>query len=351
MEVTFKHIFPVAISFFSTVLIIKILFNFAIAIDLVDSPDHRKVHKGNIPLIGGISVLCGFTLACLINPAGLNEFSTLFFSLILLSIIGVLDDHGDVSIMKRFCVQILSCLIMIFYGGISIITFGDLTGFSFPILSGFLEVPITVFCVVGVINALNLIDGIDGLCASLSIIAFSGIIILHQITSSNHTVSLIVYFVSALLAFLLINLSIINKFIPKVFLGDAGTTMIGFILCWYFIKLSNGSENNLFRPITAVWLLSIPIMDTVAVFLRRLYERKSPWKAGRDHIHHILLMRGFKHYQVLIILIGVSIIASSVGIYCEVIRAPEYYLFYGYIIYFILYMCATSYLLSLNKNC
>ena len=236
-------------------------------------------HQGEIPLIGGIAIVFGFSLACLLSVRGLSEWRPLFFCMIPLVFVGVMDDHGDVSVSKRVGMQIISCLVMIYHGDVRLNNFGDLAGLDYVITFEGLEVVVTVFCVVGVINALNLIDGIDGLCASLCLVTFGGIFALTKLTGSSASVSLILYFSGALFAFLIVNLGLSQRIVPKVFLGDAGTTIIGFFLCWHLIRMSNG-DNALFRPITAVWMLALPIMDTLAVMIRRIRSQKSPFGLG-----------------------------------------------------------------------
>ena len=341
-----NHITPSLVAFMSTYGFIAICYKFAVSINLVDQPDNRKNHQGEVPVIGGIAVVFGFSLACLLSSRGLTEWRPLFFCMIPLVVVGVMDDHGDVSVSKRVGMQIISCLVMIYYGNVRINNFGDLAGFGHPITFGGLESVITVFCVVGVINALNLIDGIDGLCASLCLITFGGIFALAKLMGSSVSVSLLVYFSAALFAFLIVNLGLTQRIVKKVFLGDAGTTIIGFFLCWHLIRMSSGAD-PLFRPITAVWLLALPIMDTLAVMIRRIRLSKSPFLPGRDHIHHQLMNSGLSSRKTLVILVAVSMFLVGVGVLCEVKEVPEPFIFYGILILFGLYYAGSE---KLNRH-
>ena len=222
-----NHITPLLVAFMSTYGFMAICYKFAVSINLVDQPDNRKNHQGEVPVIGGIAVVFGFSLACLLSSRGLSEWRPLFLCIIPLVVVGVMDDHGDISVSKRVGMQVISCLVMIYYGNVRINNFGDLAGFGHPITFGGLESVITVFCVVGVINALNLIDGIDGLCASLCLVTFGGIFALAKLTGTSVSVSLLLYFSAALVAFLIGNLGLTQRIVKKVFLGDAGTTIIG----------------------------------------------------------------------------------------------------------------------------
>ena len=340
------HIIPSITAFAGTYLFLIFCYKFAISIDLVDRPDHRKKHQGEVPLIGGMAIVFGFSLACLVSASSLAEWRPLFLCIIPLAVVGVMDDHGDISVLKRIVVQIISCLVMIYHGNVRINNFGDLTGFGFPFFFGELGAVLTVFCVVGVINALNLIDGIDGLCASICLVAFGGILALVKLTGIGESVSLILYFSSGLITFLIVNLGLSRRIVKKVFLGDAGTTIIGFFLCWYLIRMSNGADAA-FRPIAAVWLLALPIMDTLAVMIRRIRSHQSPFRAGRDHIHYQLMNIGFSSRKTLSILVAVASLMAVIGIIGEIKKVQESFMFYGILILFGLYYIGSE---KLSRN-
>jgi UDP-GlcNAc:undecaprenyl-phosphate/decaprenyl-phosphate GlcNAc-1-phosphate transferase len=151
---------------------------------------------------------------------------------------------------------------------------------------------------------------------------------------------------SSLIAFLVVNLNLTFGMVGKVFLGDAGTALIGFFLCWYLIKLT-GPGVDVFNQITAVWLIALPIMDTLAVMIRRIRSKQSPFRPGRDHIHHLLLRAGFSSFKVLVILIGISTIFAGIGILGEIMKVPELFMFLAILIFFALYLIITQ---KLNQN-
>ena len=137
--------------------------------------------------------------------------------------------------------------------------------------------------------------------------------------------------------------------VKKVFLGDAGTTVIGFFLCWHLIRLSNG-DNALFRPITAVWLLALPIIDTLAVMIRRIRSKQSPFRPGRDHIHHQLMNVGLSSRSTLLILVACSMLLVGVGVMSEVKEVPEPFMFFGILILFGLYYAGSEKLIRNSKS-
>ena len=175
----------------------------------------------------------------------------------------------------------------------------------------------------------------------MCLVTFWGIFALAKLTGSSVSVALLLYFGAALFAFLIVNLGLTQRIVKKVFLGDAGTTIIGFFLCWHLIRMSNG-DNAVFRPITAVWLLALPIMDTLAVMIRRIRLNKSPFLPGRDHIHHQLMNIGLSSRKTLVILVAFSMSLVGVGVLCEVKEVPESFMFYGILILFGLYYAGSE---------
>jgi UDP-GlcNAc:undecaprenyl-phosphate/decaprenyl-phosphate GlcNAc-1-phosphate transferase len=238
------HLSSIIVGFFCTVFLIKILSPIALSIQLIDKPDKRKQHKGTIPLIGGIAIILGFSFGCLLSPVSLSEWRSLFLCLIPLIIVGVLDDHGDLSVKKRVAAHILTVLIMIFYAKIKVHQLGDLVGTGTQIELNGADTILTILFLLGIINSLNLIDGIDGLCASVCMVALGGLLLIIKLNSANVSIAIISYFFVCLFAFLISNLALLKRYIPKVFLGDAGTTVIGFFLCWNLLKMSQGVAYN-----------------------------------------------------------------------------------------------------------
>ena len=217
------------------------------------------------------------------------------------------------------------------------IEFGDLFGLGYKLEANkIVAVPITIICVVGVINSLNLIDGIDGLCGFLTLIALFSICLIVKIKGVDASLVLILHFSAALIAYLLVNIDLMRFLIKKVFLGDAGTTIIGIFLCWHMIKLSN-SSTSVFRPIIAVYLISLPIMDTLSIMLRRIKKNESPFKAGRDHIHHLLMLAGLSQTKTLFLLVGLSFLIAGIGVIAELKNIKESYMFYSFMFIFSLY--------------
>jgi UDP-GlcNAc:undecaprenyl-phosphate GlcNAc-1-phosphate transferase len=224
---------------------------------------------------------------------------------------------------------------MIWGAGVELRSVGDLTGWR-PIGLWVFAIPMTIFAIVGVVNAVNMMDGVDGLAGSLALIAFA------WFAAMAHGSGLQVHFVTALLfcgaiaGFLVFNFRFPWQRHARVFLGDAGSLMIGFALGWFAIDLSQGPDRSV-PPIAALWVLMLPLIDCVSLISRRLANRRSPFVADRQHIHHYLQERGFSHGQSMAILLGLSTLFGAVGYFAWQLRLPEAVLFWPFFFGFFAY--------------
>jgi len=193
-----------------------------------------------------------------------------------------------------------------------------------------------VFAVVGVVNSLNMMDGLDGLGGSIAFVAFAWYAAVANASGLDVQFKTALIFCGAIAGFLLFNLRFPWQKHARVFLGDAGSLMIGFALGWFAIDLTQGSGRT-FPPIAALWVLVLPLADCVSLMTRRLTARKSPFVADSHHIHHYLLARGFTHGQTLGILVGLSALFGAVGFFAWHLGLPESWLFwpffFGYFAY------------------
>lgn len=295
------------IAFTTTAIFIRLLRPFAIKINLIDTPDnHRKHHNGSIPMIGGVAMFLGFISSILISDYDLNPHRGVFLAFVIIIVIGVLDDHQDISVKARFSFQILAVLIMCSMSDVIIHELGNLFGLGNIILNNW-AIPFTVIGVIGVMNSINFIDGIDGLAAGVSLICFSALSIAAFTAGTDTTMPIIFTGITA--AFLWFNLFAKRK----IFLGDAGSTYLGLALAWLLIE-SNNNELKSIEPITAIWLLALPIFDTLAVMMRRIKQGQSPYRPDRNHLHHIFMRAGFSSKKTLTIFLLFSSLLAGVGL-------------------------------------
>lgn len=312
-----------------TLLLIPSLSKIAISYGLTDKPDKRKQHSGEVPLVGGIAIFGALMLGSLIS-IGSVEISPLLLTLCLAMLaLGMVDDYTDLSARFRFLVQIIVAIVMVVFGDIRIENLGSLLGSQDVVLNGTLSLIFTVLCTVGVINAVNMIDGMDGLAGSILLISFSslaGLAAINGDTSSAYTLFLIV---GGLGAFLWYNSRLAR---PKavIFMGDSGSMFLGLVLVWFFVDLTQ-SSNPALTPTAAGWILGLPLIETVVVMVGRIVDRKSPFDAGRDHLHHKLTDAGISPSHSVLTMCGLHVLLVSVGVTYSSTIGIEAFLFWAFV--------------------
>jgi UDP-GlcNAc:undecaprenyl-phosphate/decaprenyl-phosphate GlcNAc-1-phosphate transferase len=286
--------FTPIMSFVFTFLLIPVLRKAAIRVGLTDKPNNRKVHTSAVPLVGGISIFITTFVTLGLILQGHKEIiflkNILFTSFILLTV-GVIDDRFDLKASLKLVVQLLLAH-FIFMQGIKIESLHGLFGI-FEI-SEWAQYLLTIITITGVVNAFNLMDGIDGLAAGLSIIGFAVFIVLSFMTGQEILTVVFISFLGASLAFLHFNFSKTQK----VFMGDAGSLMIGFIMAVSGIKLIQvvqGTAQISIVMLGVLVVMLIPVFDALRVFRKRIKAGKSPFSPDKNHLHHLLLSIGLKH--------------------------------------------------------
>lgn len=323
-------------TFFIAAAILFFMRKVARKIGLVDKPSGRKMHTGNIPLIGGVAICITIVHYIYSHPDLINHGDLFMLCISCLTLIGVFDDRFDLSVKFRMAVQTAVSLVMIYFAGAKMLTLGDMFGFG-EIELGITSVAVTVLAVIGCINAFNMVDGIDGLLGGLSIVTFGSLAILLSLTGDQKLSYLCILLVVTIIPYILMNLGLVGRK-RKVFMGDAGSMMIGFTVIWLLIGASQNSGTPMIRPVTALWLIAVPLMDMVAIMLRRIKQKKSPFKPDREHLHHICQRIGCSSLQTLMLICSVSAILAGIGMLGEVFEVPEYYMFYGFVLLFSIYL-------------
>ena len=286
---------------------------FAVAIGLVDKPSERKLHSGSIPLIGGVAIFVTVVTYALLTPSISQKVLPLLATGSILFLVGVVDDYRPIGVRIRVFVQVGCALLMVWMADLKIASLGSL--FGLPELHlGFLSIPLTVLAVVGVTNAFNLIDGIDGLAGSLALVAIAGILVFQSQLGAYRDYGYIVALGAALIPYLIFNIWGGARF--KVFMGDAGSLFIGFVIVWTLIHQSQIGTTKI-TPSSALWCIAIPLIDTVGVMSRRIMKGDSPFKPDRNHLHHILMRAGFSSFGALVFLVSVSSLLLVIGLFLE----------------------------------
>ena len=328
----------IIISIIASMTINSILRNFAKTNNfLVDLPDRsRKFHKRPTPLTGGIGILIALLISgkLYIDLNNLTGYVPEFtFQLMLISIpllgLFLIDDLKGLKPIFRISIQCLLTIYMIFTTNIYIESLGNLFGFG-EIKLGVFSIPFTIFCVVGIMNAFNMIDGINGLCSGCAMLA----LLLIGFYSGLIYDSMLVLVIGSMIGFILFNLRIFGKK-RGVFLGDSGSNLIGFWVAWCAIYASQNSFYNV-QPITMLWFVAIPFLDCIGLIFSRIRKGVSWMSPGRDHIHHKLL-RHFSPEGALFLILVITLVTGLIGIYIENNSSPGIsllmFITYGFIYY------------------
>jgi UDP-GlcNAc:undecaprenyl-phosphate GlcNAc-1-phosphate transferase len=268
-----------------------------------------------------------FSLAVLLLDVPLSSYRMLFAGALILVVVGVLDDLHELPQGQRFAAQILAALLMAAGGGVVLEDLGHLVSSGWVLSLGVLALPVTVFATVGVINAVNMSDGLDGLAASLALVTLCALGVLAWRGDAYHGVGVLLLLSLVLLPFLALNLRRSGR--ALVFMGDAGSMFLGFVLAWFLIEFSQG-EQRLMAPVTALWIFALPLIDTVAMMARRVMLGRSPFLADREHFHHLLLAAGLGEKQTLALMLLLAIAAAGVGLAGEFLAVPEPWMFIGF---------------------
>ena len=271
------------------------------------------------------------------------SFGLVLFT-ILLQFLMTFDDLRGLKPVTRLFIQAGCTGSLIFFSGVYIQSLGNLLGLG-EIYLGFWGIPFTIFCVVGMINAFNMIDGLNGLCASLCLVCFTGIIYMINADTVPSLFPLILP-VGAIMGFLMYNLGVLGNQ-RTVFLGDNGSNALGFMCAWILVYFSS-VENSNFAPVTALWFVAIPFFDAVSVMASRAIKGIMPLRPGRDHLHHKLLDIGLSSNAIYVALIFASALFAAIGyIFNHSFPDNHYISFYAFLILWLCYYFLTRYI---SKN-
>lgn len=321
------QILPYVTAFILSVIAIQVFNPLAVKLGLVDRPCHRKRHTGAIPLIGGLAIYSAVACSSLCFLPMETSLLVYLASSALIVLVGALDDYRHLSVKMRLGFQVLVALLMIYEGGNSVHSLGNLFGLG-DIELGMFSVPFTVIAVVGVMNAFNMIDGIDGLLGGLTLVALGSLLFLSIGKATESEFSLLLIFAIALIPYLFFNLRKNPKY--KIFMGDSGSMFIGFSLAWMLIDFSQ-QPNPIFSPASALWIIALPLIDMAVTMLRRIQKGRSPFKADRTHMHHILLRAGLTPRQCLAFIIALAFSTNAVLWVFKVFQAYEPIVFLGFL--------------------
>jgi len=274
-----------------TLLLVPLVRRLAVKRDWVDMPDlNRKVHYRPTPNVGGLAVASGFGvgLLCLVILARVTETEIslpgviVVFGAIIMILTGFYDDIKRIGFRRKFLIQVFVAYLLITAGyelDVTQIFFSDGPEYSRALVT----IPITIIWVVGIINAVNLMDGLDGLASGVGIIAFACMAFIFGLNAQDPSL----FIVAALMIGVLAGFLVFNFHPASIFLGDSGSLFLGYMLAVYTLQ-GSFSENSILAFLIPLTVLGLPILDTTLCMLRRVLDGRSPFSSDDDHIHHRL---------------------------------------------------------------
>ncbi len=281
-------------------------------VGLVDHPNHRKEHKGAIPLIGGIGIFVAL-LVTLAYAGGISSWVGILAGGVAVVIVGIWDDLRKISSGVRLLVQSIAIVVIVALCDAVLSDLGHV-GWGGQLFGlGVFAIPFTIFAGVGIINAVNMSDGLDGLCGLLSLVALLGLGVVAMMAGKTEVFLLTISLAGGIVGFLLFNLRMPGRAQAGVFLGDGGTYLIGFVIVFLCVKLSQGPDRAM-SPVTALWFTMVPLLDTAGMILRRLHRKRSPFAADREHLHHVFLLAKFTVSETVLIMTGIALLGVLVGL-------------------------------------
>jgi len=280
-----------------TVMFIPLLMLHADKLGVLDRPGGRRVHATPIPRVGGIAMAIGMLCAMLVWGSKNNQVLVYCTAMLILLVFGILDDRMELSPKWKLLGQVIVALVIMIFAHVSISSVHHLMAYN---LSAWLSWPLTLMFLVGITNAINLADGLDGLAGGTTLLCFIGLALLGFSGGSDFVAFASVISIGAVLGFLRY-----NTHPARIFMGDAGSQLLGFSAAVLSLVLTQDKE-LLYSASLPLLLLGVPVIDTLMVMTERILDGKSPFQADRNHIHHRLLSLGFQHHEAVIIIYGVQ---------------------------------------------
>jgi len=300
----------------------------AVRYRFVDRPGGRKGHKGAVPPVGGLVVFPVFIIFSLIAGVALPGFYAFLLALCLLLLVGAADDRAAVPAGLKFLAQFAAAILAVVGGAAVLSQLGDLFGFG-TVGLGWGRVIFSVIATVLLINAINLMDGLDGLAGGKGFIALFWLLVCALLSGQSAFLLPLGVLMGALAGFLIYNLRHPLRDRAAVFLGDAGSLTLGLALAWFALKMTETSGRQI-EPITIAWILALPIMDTCGQFARRVSEGRHPFDADQNHFHHHFINVGMAPGRATALILGLTFITGLIGVGGAALGVPVPVLAYSW---------------------
>lgn len=277
-----------------TIILMPVLINLAYKLKLVDIPNSRKIHSDPIPRIGGFAMALGAVLPIVLWAPMTRFVMSVLLGAAVLVAFGLIDDLKNIGFKEKFFGQIIAALIVILYGGLKIQSLGGLIPGNY-ILPDWISIPLTLVVIVAVTNAINLSDGLDGLAGGITLLTFLFIgYLAYQVKAQTFEV------IALAMVGSIFGLLRFNTHPATVFMGDAGSQLLGFVAITITLAVTRRTPE--ISPILGLFIIGMPIVDTVSVMVDRILAGRSPFKADKNHLHHKIMNLGFYHSESVILI-------------------------------------------------
>jgi UDP-GlcNAc:undecaprenyl-phosphate GlcNAc-1-phosphate transferase len=310
--------------FFATLLAMVALRPVAVAVELVDKPGGRKRHTGEIPVVGGIAMFLGCIFGVGLVPSNPFVSAPLLSAAALVVLVGMLDDRFEISPFARLTAHLVAAVLAFTTTpDLAIHTLGHPFGASPVVFSDLGSAAFTCIAIMGAINAFNMLDGMDGLAGTMAFIALVALAIMGGLVSDRSVATVALVVGGAVAAFLVFNIPAKYNRRFRCFMGDAGSTLLGFLLACLCISISQGNAQSSVSPTTTLWVVAIPLYELLWTTLRRVLRGRSPFNPDREHFHHKLLDAGFGVRGAFMVLIFIGMLLAGAGIAIEYLEVSE----------------------------
>lgn len=305
---------------------------FADVAGLIDRPGGRKTHHGDVPVVGGIAMFAGLMVASVgesrLGHGGVSMLAVALFMVVL----GALDDRFNLPPRVRLFAHLSAAVALVYGSGYSVQDLGNLLGLG-DIGLGVFSLPFTVVAIVALINAFNMLDGLDGLAGSAGLVALAGIMFIATAGNAGGALLIASSMLGAVAAFLMFNLPVRLNRPVRTFMGDAGSTLIGFVLASLSLGLVQPASMDL-SPAIVLWLMPIPIFELFTSTIRRIARGMSPTEADTGHFHHTLVTSGFSVRAICVLYFAVSAASCLFAVWAYTNHLPDSGLFMGFCVVF-----------------
>lgn len=327
-------------SFVGVTLLLPLLVPLAERLQFTDRPGGRKQHEAPTPFIGGVVLMLVVTACFVAFDAWLTPRLAVFMvSGAILVAVGLVDDRVGLGWRLRIAAQVAVSLLMIFVGDVHVENLADVFGVA-ELHLGWIGIPFTIFVVVGVINAVNMIDGSDGLAGGQVLAALLLYCAFALYAGQLVILGRLMIIAGAVAGFLVWNMRFPWQPRARVFLGNAGSMFLGFVIAWAAIRLTQNPDHPV-SPVLAPWALALPLLDCVRLMFLRYFQGRSPFAADRNHLHHLLLDAGFAPAAIALALMVLALVLGLAAGFAVMFEVPRPLVVLVFLVVLVVYLLAT----------